>query len=288
MTWSFGAGGRIRRHALVYSDGDWWYDPVSNDFGFRTGGRQAREWTDVTWEFPGPAEYSEIASRAEPGWFASKGEKALRSALIAGNAHAIDLVGGQHPEYRSTSDVLVGLLSLDTRRNYAAEALERSLTADYEPRDDPFIRKYLSSAGVGVPIAPGVAIALPIMRVAVALTVAELRQASADLDAAILALFAVERTTHVTLSLAELFNAARRFSDTVDATPDTVNDDDVTAMTLAYRAIALRETGRPAEARAMLARVIAEGSRSAPVAAFVAVVNASMGDPKQRSGRAAD
>ena len=130
-----------------------------------------------------------------------------------------------------------------------------------------------------VPIAPGVAVSLPIMRVAIALTVAELRQAADNQDAAIEVLSLVDRTTHVTLSLAELLNAVGRFTETVEISDTTVNADDVTAMILAYRAIALREIGRTGEARSILERLIAEGGRSTAISAFAGVVNASI-DPE--------
>ncbi len=160
----------MHRHALVHSDGDWWHDPLSNEFGFRLGGREPREWTDTTWEFPGPDEYATLAARAEPGWFARAGEKAMHAAVISGDPHAIDVTAGQHPQYRNTADVLAGLMSLESRRSYASELLSRSIAVGFEPKDDSFIGKYMPDAGLVVPIAPGVAVALPIMRVAVALT----------------------------------------------------------------------------------------------------------------------
>ena len=276
MTWSFGASARRRRHSIVYSDGKWWYDPATNAFGFRTGGEHPLAWGDVTWEFPGPDEYAELAAAVEPGWFAKLGEKAMRAALVTGDPYSIDLAAGQHPKYRNTADVLSGLLSLSVRRTYAAELLQRSVASGYEPKNDPFIRKYLPTAGVGVPIAPGVAVELPIMRVAVALTVAELRQEANDHDGAIEALNAVERTTHVVLSLVELLNVVGRFAETIQISDTTVNADDVTAMILAYRAIALREVGRTDEARSTLDRLLADGGRPTAITTFVAVVNASM------------
>mgnify|MGYP001819864285 FL=1 len=264
---------------MVYSDGKWWYDPATNAFGFRTGGQDPLEWDDVTWDFPGPDEYAELASGVEPGWFAKSGEKAMRAALMTGDPHAVDMAAGQHPQYRNTADVVAGLLSLSMRRTYAAELLHRSVAAGFEPREDPFIKKYLPNAGIVVPIAPGVAVSLPIMRVSIALTVAELEQAADDHDRAIEVLRMVDRTTHVTLSLVELLNTVGRFTDTIEISQTTVNADDVTAMILAYRAIALREVGRTDEAKSILDRLIAEGGRSTAISTFAGVVNASMDGP---------
>jgi tetratricopeptide (TPR) repeat protein len=268
----------MHRHALVYSDGNWWYDPLSNEFGFRLGGRETREWTDTTWEFPGPDEYAGLAARTDPGWFARAGEKAMHTAVVTGDPHAIDVTAGQHPQYRNTADVLAGLMSLESRRTYASELLSRSVVGGFEPKDDPFIKKYMPDAGLVVPIAPGVAVTLPIMRVAIALTVAELHQEQGNLDTAIEILELVNRTTHVALSMVEVLCAAGRFDEAIALTTTTLNDDDVTAMTLTYRGIALRETGRTEEARATLARALGYDSRSESVLTFARIVRSSMGE----------
>jgi hypothetical protein len=284
VSWSFGTSSGLHRHALVYSDGDWWYDPLSNDFGFRLGGRESREWTDTTWEFPGPDEYATLAARTEPGWFARAGEKAMHAAVVSGDPHTIDVTAGQHPQYRNTADVLAGLMSLDSRRSYASDLLFRSVTGGFESKDDPFIRKYMPDAGLVVPIAPGVAVALPIMRVAISLTVAELHQEQGDLASAIAILESVERTTHVTLSMVELLCADERFEEAVETTGRVLNDDDVTAMTLVYRGIALREMGRVDEARATLDRTLEYDSRADGVLTFARIVNASMNDSDRSGG----
>lgn len=278
MSWSFGASSSLHRHALVYSGGDWWYDPLSNEFGFRLGGRETREWTDTTWEFPGPDEYATLAARTEPGLFSKSGEKAMHAAVVSGDPHAIDVAAGQHPQYRDTADVLAGLMSLESRRSYASELLSRSVFGGFEPKDDPFIKKYMPDAGLVIPIAPGVAVALPIMRVAIALTVAELHQERGNLSTSIEVLEMVDQTTHVTLSTVELLCGIGRFDEATALTKHTLNDDDVTAMTLAYRGIALRETGRTEEARAALAKALEYDSRSEEVLAFARIVNASMND----------
>lgn len=268
----------MHRHALVHSDGDWWHDPLSNEFGFRLSGREPREWTDTTWDFPGPDEYATLAARTEPGWFARAGEKAMHSAVVSGDPHTIDVTAGQHPQYRNTADVLAGLMSLESRRSYASELLSRSIAVGFEPKDDLFIGKYMPDAGLVVPIAPGVAVALPIMRVAVALTTAELHQEQGNLASAVELLESVDRTTHVTLSMVELLCADGRFDEAIETTGGVLNDDDVTAMTLVYRGIALREIGRIGDARSTLARAVEYDNRAGGVLTFGRIVNASMNE----------
>ena len=274
MPWNFGADWHAAEP--VFLDGNWWYDEHDNAFGYRLGGDERREWADTTWDFPGPEQYPELAAEQRPGWTAPAGEKALREAIVSGDPHAIDLVAGQHPQYRSTADTLAGLLSLNTRRSYAGELLDRAIQSGYEPKDDPFIESYLPGAGIVVPIAPGVVVALPLMRTAVALATAELHQEAQEYERAISALEPVERTTHVTLSLTELLVAAGRHQDAVELTEAVINTDDVAALTLAYRAIAQRELGDLDAATVTLETVFSRGRPSAEVIRFAEIVRQSL------------
>ncbi|GMQ86428.1 MAG: hypothetical protein BMS9Abin07_2007 [Acidimicrobiia bacterium] len=262
----------------VFISGDWWYEPSENAFGY-TLSDDDREWGDTTWEFPGPEQYATMAAEREPGWTARAGEKAMHAALVSGDPYAIDLAAGQHPSYRATADTLAGLLSLNTRRSYAGELLDRAIGADYEPKDDPFVRTYLPGAGIVVPIAPGVVVALPLMRTAVALIGAELHQVAQEYARAIDILEPVERTTHVTLSLTELLCAAGRYADAVDLSSGVVNTDDVAALTMAYRAMAQRELGDTAAAAQSLKEVFGRETRSDEVLAFARIVESSLPGP---------
>ena len=194
MPWSFGSEWSANRTAFM--DGHWWFDASDNTFGYRFGDTE-QEWGDTTWEFPGPDQYPTIAAEQSPGWTAKAGEKAMHEALVMGDPYAVDLAAGEHPQYRETADTLAGLMSLNTRRSWAGELLDRAVASGYEPRDDPFVRTYLPGAGIVVPIAPGVVVPLPLMRTAVALAAAELHQAAEEYERAIAVLVQVERTTHV-------------------------------------------------------------------------------------------
>jgi tetratricopeptide (TPR) repeat protein len=261
--------------STVFISGEWWYDRSENTFGY-TLSEDATEWGDTTWEFPGPDEYAAIAAEREPGWTANAGEKAMHTALVSGDPYAIDLTAGQHPAYRAIADTLAGLLSLNTQRSYAGELLDRAIEADYEPKDDPFVRSYLPGAGIVVPIAPGVVVPLPLMRTAVALAAAELHQAAQEYTRAIGVLDPVEPTTHVTLSLAELLCAAGRYAEAIEMTAGVVNTDDVTALTMAYRAMAQREVGDVSAAAQTLEDVLGRDSRSDEVVGFARVVESSL------------
>ncbi len=261
----------------VFLGGNWWFDEADNSIGYRLGPDEtAEEWGDTTWAFPGPDEYPALAAEQRPGWTARAGEKAMYEALVSGDAYAIDLAAGQHSEYRSTADTLAGLLSLNTRRSWAGDLLDRAVASGYEPKDDPFIRTYLPGAGIVVPIAPGVVVPLPLMRTAVALAAAELHQAASEYARAIAVLEPVERTTHVILSLTDLLCAAGRFADAVDLTEGVVSVDDVAGLTLAYRALALARLGDRKGSTETLAAVLEHGNRSEEVVAFARTVETSL------------
>lgn len=261
----------------VFIDGNWWYDREDNSLIYRLGGDdEAETWADTAWEFPGPDEYPALAAEEEPGWTAKAGEKAMHQALVNGDAYAIDLAAGQFPEYRSAADTLAGLMSLNSRRSWAGDLLDRAIESGYEPKNDPFVRKYLAGAGIVVPIAPGVVVPLPLTRTAVALAAAELQQAAQEYERAIAVLTPVERTTHVVLSLAELLCAAGRYQEAVELTEGVVNVDDVGALTMAYRALAQGELGDLEEAAATLDAVFGREQRADEVVAFATTVRESL------------
>jgi tetratricopeptide (TPR) repeat protein len=274
VPWSLGSEWSAFRP--VFIEGNWWYDEEENTLGYRFGDDAKEEWGDTTWEFHGPDEYPAIAAEIGPGWTAKAGEKAMHDALVTGDPHAIDLVAGQHPQYRNTADTLAGLLSLNTQRSYAGELLDRAVASGYEPQDDPFIRTYLPGAGIVVPISPGVVVPLPLMRTAVALAAAELHQAADEYERAIEVLEPVDRTTHVILSLTELLCDAGRYAEAVETTEGIVNTDDVSAITLAYRARAQGELGDATGAAQTLEAVLGRGRPSEEVIGFAQIVRSSL------------
>ena len=274
MPWSLGADWQA--FEPVFLDGNAWYDEHDNTFGYRLGGEEGDEWGESTWEFPGPDQYPALAAEQQPGWMAKAGERAMHEALVSGDAYALDLVAGQHPQFRSTADTLAGLLSLNSRRSWAGDLLDGAVASGYEPQDDAFVQKYLGGAGIVVPVAPGVVVPLPLMRTAVALATAELHQDAEEYERAIAVLEPVERTTHVILSLTELLCAAGRYAEAVELTESIVNTDDVAALTLAYRAMAQRELGDIDAASITLEAVVSRDRLSDEVIGFAETVKQSL------------
>ncbi len=261
-------GGAIGRgdRDLVFTDGRWFYDPGRGEFGDRPDSVEALDWREFPWHFPGPDRYPRLAADTKPGLLAPSWEKALHSALVDGDPSAVRAVGDRYPAHRALSEMLAGLMELATNRASAKELLAHA--DGFVPEKDPFIRRYLPEAGVTVPVAPGVVVEQPLRRTAIALVLAELHQATGDLDDAIAVLQSTERTTHVRLSLAEALFQAGRFDDVVEVTEGIFNDEDVTALTLVFRAAALRRLGRLDDATTAIERALAYENRSTPVLRF--------------------
>jgi len=254
---------RSRLHPnLKFVTRNWWYDPWLNEFGYRFPTYEPTQFRDLRWNFHEPDSYATLVAERTPGIFASSGEKAFHRAVAGGDPHAIDLAAGQHPEYRNVADALAGLMSIRTYRSRSMEFLERAVRNGTEPAEHPFISTYLPDAGITVPVAPGVVVHLPIMRTSLALTLAELLQEVDQASAAIDVLRLVEPTTHVRLSLVEVLCQTGQFDAVVEITRGARNDDDVTALTIAFRAIALRESGDRLGADEALDEAMAYPNRS--------------------------
>jgi tetratricopeptide (TPR) repeat protein len=199
------------------------------------------------------------ASAKKPGWFAPRGEKALYKAVRPQDAHAIRAVGEEHAEYRLLSDTLAGLMLLDDDQS-ASDLLQRAFDDGGDPAADEFARKY-RHVGLTLNIARGVSATLPIGRDAVGLTLAELRQDSGDLNAAIDVVEQLEPSTYAAVSLADLYAASGRFDDVIDLTNGVHNEDDASALLLTYRGMAFRRQGMHDAAHEVLKEALKAPSR---------------------------
>ncbi|WP_202948538.1 DUF4236 domain-containing protein [Nitrolancea hollandica] len=177
---------------------------------------------------------------AKPGLFAPSGEKGLYKALHQDNVQAIEAVGRQHQEYRVLAYSLAGLKLLNTDPSRAMRLLTDAFEAGQDPGAHPFVAKYLH-VQLTLAVAPGVEAELPLGRDAVGLSLAELRQAEGDLVGAIDVVEHLEPTSYAAVSLAELYAAVGKHQAVVDLTDGITNEDDLTALLLVYRGIALHE-----------------------------------------------
>ena len=230
---------------------------------------------DMSWEFAEPDQYPELVGKQKPGLMASKDEKAFHGAVVSGDPSKILKVAGQVPKYGTVAKAIAGLLTLEADLDRGVSLIEEAIADPDDVGKSHFIRKYLPDAGLTVVIAAGVVVRLPLQRNSLVLLVAELHQARGAADQALQLLQLSEPTTHIKLSQTELLYEAERFEDVLSMTEGVVNDDDVTALMLAYRGRALGELGRDDEAMGVLARTL-QFENQAPAVRAIALVGRGM------------
>lgn len=181
----------------------------------------------------------------QAGLLAPKGEKALYKAVLSQDARAIAAAGAEHERVRLVAYSLAGFLLSGIDQDEALRLLSDAFTLGGDPQDDPFTKKYLGGASrMTVTVAPGIEAELPICRDGVGLLFAEIHQERGELDRAIDVVEELEPSAYAALSLAELDVQAQRWQDVIDITEKIQNEDDLTAMLLVYRGVALRELGQ--------------------------------------------
>ncbi|MCP4306045.1 MAG: hypothetical protein GY788_14440 [bacterium] len=230
---------------------------------------------DLTWDFAEPDQYPELVGRQKPGMISSKGEKAFHAAVVSGDPNAMLQVAGQNPKYADAAKAIAGLLSLETDLDRGISLLEEVIASGTDISRDSFVRKYLPDAGLTVVIAADVMVHLPLQTNSFVLLVAELHQARGFTDQALRLLEAAEPTSHIRLSQSELAYEAQQFEQVLALTEGVINDDEVTALMLAYRGRALGELGRDDEAISVLARTL-KFPNQAPSIRAIALIGRGM------------
>lgn len=226
---------------------------------------------DLAWDFAEPDQYPELVAEEKPGMMASKGEKAIHAAVASGDPDAMLGAAGEFPKYTSAAKAIAGLLLLETNLELGMTLLREVVAAETDVQRDAFIRKYLPEAGLSVVIAAGLMVRLPLQRNSLTLLLAELYQARGLPNEALQLLTGAEPTTHMRLSQVEILFDLERFDDVVAASQGVSNDDDFTALLLAYRGRALGELGRDQEAVSVFARVLEYPNRAETVKAIALV-----------------
>jgi hypothetical protein len=143
----------------------------------------------------------------------------------------------------------------------ASRALIDVLDTDPPSWEHRFVRRYLPGLQVCVVLAPGVPAVLPVSGDAVSLLVAELLTTTGrHLDAAAL-LGNLHPTSEVVLALAAVHLASGHHAAAVEVTERTPNTDDLSALCLVARGVALRVGGRFDEALASLDQAMGDPDR---------------------------
>lgn len=262
MTFRFG-GSFARRDRTMPDDYLFEWRPRGRDDG--------PTFPDLSWDFEEPDRYPALVAEQKPGMMASKGEKAFHATVASGDPVSMLQAGNDHPKYRDAAKTIAGLMMLESEMERGIALLEEVVAAGTKVEKDHFLRKYLHEAGLTVVIAAGVTVHLPLQRNSLILLLAELHQARDEAARALQLLEMAEQTSHIRLSQTELLFVTDQFDQVLALTHGAINDDDVTALMLAYRGRALGELGRDKEAISVLSRALEFPNRAESIKAIALV-----------------
>lgn len=206
---------------------------------------------------------------AKPGFMAPKWEKELYKAVTSSRFEELPMIAQTYPDAAPVAATLDGLVAMQSgERERAREVCRWAWANGGDVGDHPFVRKYLSSSQVTLMVAEGVSATMPISRDALGLALAELEQSAGNTEAAISVVEQLDPSTIAAVSLCELYGAEGQHDAVVDLTNGLRNEDDPTALLLAFRGVALRELGHHTAAREAFKEALKSKSRDAAIRHF--------------------
>ncbi|WP_205474222.1 DUF4236 domain-containing protein [Nocardioides sp. SYSU D00038] len=198
----------------------------------------------------------------KPGLLAPKWEKELHKALIGQNASDLPRIAQTYPEEAGLVATFDGLLAMQAGENERAlQACRWAWSTGVDAAAHPFVQKYIGNSSVTLSVASGVSASVPISRDALGLALAELEQEAGNLAAAIEVAEGLDPSLVAAVSLCELYLEAGRYDDVVDVSNGVRNEDDASALVVAFRAVALRELGHHTAAREAFKEALKSRSR---------------------------
>ena len=241
-----------------------------NTFATRTGVpgitymRSIKKHPGQKGDAPPPPPLPDEVRLKKPGIFAPAGEKALYAAVMKQDRALARAAGDEHAEVRLAGYTLAGLWMMQDDPAQAMTLLQWVMDSGGEPANDAFVQQYLATS-MELGLAEGVTAEFPICREAVGLSLAELLQDAGRVADAINLVEGMEPTGHTAVSLAELYVLDGDWQQVIALTEGLANQDDATALLLAHRGVAFRETGVPDAAIEAFKLALRAPSRSARV-----------------------
>jgi tetratricopeptide (TPR) repeat protein len=241
-----------------------------NTFATRTGMpgitymRSIKKHPGQKGDAPPPPPLPDEVRLKKPGIFAPAGEKALYAAVMKQDRALARAAGDEHAEVRLAGYTLAGLWMMQDDPAQAMTLLQWVMDSGGEPANDAFVQQYLATS-MELGLAEGVTAEFPICREAVGLSLAELLQDAGRVADAINLVEGMEPTGHTAVSLAELYVLDGDWQQVIALTEGLANQDDATALLLAHRGVAFRETGVPDAAIEAFKLALRAPSRSARV-----------------------
>jgi hypothetical protein len=191
-------------------------------------------------------------------------ERRLHRGLLLGDAEGVRRAAAGHGE-GLLGTALGGLTAYATGAGAGHQLLRAAWEAGGPEEPSPFDADDIAHVTIRVDLTAGVQARLPVSWDTVGLALVHLERRRADLDAAIAVAEDLDPSIVAALVLADLYLEAQRPEDVVELTEGMTNTDDVTALLLVMRAMALRMAGREREAAPVLQGAIRWGVRDSVV-----------------------
>jgi hypothetical protein len=202
-----------------------------------------------------------VLADARPSLGAGRTERSIVTAIAKDQVGQLVEVSASDHDLAPVAQLLVGLRQAGGDPMGASRALIAALDESPPPWEHRFVRKYLPDLQLCVVLAPGVPAVLPASTEAVSLLVAErLTATGRHLDAAAL-LDNLHATPEVVLALAAVHLASGHHDAAIEVTERVSNTDDLTALCLIARGVALRVGGRFDDALAVLDQAMSDPDR---------------------------
>lgn len=193
-------------------------------------------------------------------------DKKVLDAISTANITLLDEIARKgKSEHALPAAMLAGLIAIESNAAWGRQMLEWVWAQGHDPAEYRLVKTYLASTRLPVQITPEIEIDEALGRNLIGLMLAEWKQADGDVHGAADIIEQLEPTPAAALSLSELYFELGRYSEVVEVTDGLENGDDVTALLLVYRGVALRELGHHESARLAFKEALRARSRSREV-----------------------
>ena len=207
----------------------------------------------------------------KPGFTAPKWEKVLYKAVTTSNFGELPTIAQAYPEAAPVAATLDGLVTMQSgQRERALEVCRWAWATVGEIEDHPFVRKYISGSQVTIGVAEGVSATLQ----SAAMPWASLSPSSSNQPATSMPpsrSWSNSTPRQSQLSPCPSYTARQASMRRLSISPRLRNEDDPTALLLAFRGVALRELGHHTAAREAFKEALKSKSRDAAIRHFALV-----------------
>jgi tetratricopeptide (TPR) repeat protein len=214
-----------------------------------------------------------------PGVFAGRAEEAFYdfiSLYLIGDSKftfeekkaKADEIKAAEPEIADYIDFVMLAPTANQSGQDALVIAERLYNLGAKLFDHKIVRKYFYQFKATIPIASGITLATDYRNDYLAYTYSEILQALGNPEKALEVIANTEETFYKDVAKVELLIAMKRFEEAVEETEDIENEDEISAVLLIFRAIALRELKEYEIAIETFKLALAKRSRGAEILTF--------------------